>query len=761
MISMKKYLLLLLPALIFACSEVKTSSEAEEKAQKSPAEYVNPFIGSAAVGNPSIGTTSGGNTYPGAVRPFGMVSVSPHTDSVAPSGYYFGKQFIYGFGHVHLSGVGCQDLGNIVLMPGSGKIKPDMKDYRSEFDNEVATPGYYKVHLKDQDIMAEMSSTLRTGISRYTFSEATDSANIIIDLTQGAIPRLTSQPPLDGSVEAISETEVQGWNYSGDFCSGKSFHAVYFVARFSKPAVNYGVWKDKKVLDGKKIKGKDFGAWLTFRTAKGESILVKVGISYVSIKNARENLDIEQPGWNFEEVKSSAEKEWQQELSRIQVEGGSEKQKTIFYTGLYHMLLHPNVFNDANGEYQTMREHPSHKGGTIRKVEGYTRYTVFSLWDTYRNVHPFFSLVYPERQRDMTISLIEMYEESGRLPKWELASGETNTMVGDPSLPVIADSYVKGIRDIDTAKAFKAMVSNASNQKAVVRHGLRSYLKYKYIPQDDKGEWLWGSVSTTEEYAYADWSLAQYCKAIGKGKEYQEYLERSMYYRNLFDPQTHFIRPRNKDGQWYSPFNPDTIQGGDLDFTGAGGPGYVEGNAWHYKFFVPHDIPGLMTLMGGEEKFTAELQECFDKKKFILWNEPDMAYPFLFSYVKGQGWRTQAEVRKQMESNFDVTPQGIPGNDDCGTLSAFYVFGAMGFYPACPASDEYQLCSPIFDKITIQLSGKYYGGNKFVIETKSNSNEDIYINSLILNGNLYSGQTLKHKDLINGGTLKMSLSSTH
>ncbi|MFL5730296.1 MAG: GH92 family glycosyl hydrolase [Cytophagaceae bacterium] len=756
----KKPLFLILTVLTFSCSEQKMKSKAEIISDNY-IQYVNPFIGTDAVGNPAIGTTSGGNTYPGAVRPFGMVSVNPHTDSVAPNGYFFGKKFMYGFGHVHMSGVGCQDLGNIVLMPGQGKVTPDMKDYRSDFEEEQASPGYYKVHLKKDNIVAEMSSTLRSGISKYTFQHASDSSNIIIDLTQGAIPKLASQPSLEGSIEAISETEVEGWNYSGDFCSGKSFHAVYFVARFSKPAVRHGVWKDKKIIVGKGVKGKDFGAYLSFKTAKGESILVKVGISYVSVGNARENLDAEQPGWNFEQVKKDSENEWQKELSKVQVEGGTQKQKTIFYTGLYHMLLHPNVFSDVNGEYPPMREFPSHKSGPVKKAEGYTRYTVFSLWDTYRNVHPFFSLVYPERQRDMTISLIEMYEESGRLPKWELAGGETNTMVGDPSIPVIADSYIKGIRDIDTAKAFRAMNSNARNLQATVRPGLNSYLRYKYIPQDDRGEWLWGTVSTTQEYAFADWTLAQYCKAIGREKEYKEYLERSMYYRNLYDPKSGFIRPRNKDGKWYEPFNPDNFQGGDFNFPGAGGPGYVEGNAWYYQFFVPHDIPGLIGLMGGEEKFTEALNRCFTSNKFSLWNEPDMAYPFLYDYVKGQAWRTQQEVRRQMEMNFDASPQGIPGNDDCGTLSGFYVMGAMGFYPACPGSNEYQLCTPLFDKITIQLSDKYYGGNKFVIETKNNSKENIYINSLELNNNKCGNQVLKHEDIIKGGKLSIDLSAAH
>ena len=345
------------------------------------------------------------------------------------------------------------------------------------------------------------------------------------------------------------------------------------------------------------------------------------------------------------------------------------------------MLMHPTIFSDVNGEYPGMRPYPSHQPNKTYKAEGYTRYSVFSLWDTYRNVHPFFSLVYPERQLDMVKSLIGMYEESGRLPKWELASGETNTMVGDPSLPVISDSYIKGVKNFDTEKAYLAMKNNADKIDNVkIRPGLRSYLKYGYIPEDDKGEWLWGSVSTTLEYAYADWSFAQFCLALGKKEEYKKYYNRSLSYKNLYDSISCFMRPKNKNGTWYAPFNPDTLQGGDLDFTGAGGPGFVEGNAWHYQFFVPHDILGLKKLMGGSEIFVSKLQECFDKNNYNLWNEPDMAYPFLFDYIEGEGWRTQKEVRKQMELNFDITPQGIPGNDDCGTISAFYVFSACLLY---------------------------------------------------------------------------------
>ena len=757
-----RYFYLFVLAVLFSCqAQEKSTTVSSDSATQSLCDFVNPFIGSSSVGNLMIGTTSGGNTYPGAVLPFGMASVSPHTDSMAPSGYYHGKEYIYGFGHVHLSGVGCQDLGNIVLMPSQGKVIPDLGSNRSKFNGEVASPGYYKVDLDGPDVTAEMTATIRSGLSKYTFHAGGDSSNIIIDLTQGAMPKLVSMPPQKGAVKIISDTEVEGFNYSGDFCYGKSFHAVYFVAQFSKPAVKTGTWKDKKLSDKKENSGDSFGAYFTFKTTKDESVLVKVGVSYVSIKNARENLNAEQNGFEFEKVWSKARAYWEKDLSKVKVEGGSVKQKQIFYTGLYHMLMHPNVFSDVNGEYQSMRNYPSQSGGKILKAEGYTRYTVFSLWDTYRNVHPFFSLVYPERQRDMVMSLVGMYEESGRLPKWELAGGETFTMVGDPSLPVIADAYIKGIKDFDTEKAFEAMMTNASQTDPVIRPGLRSYLKYRYIPMDDKGEWLWGAVSTTLEYNFADWSLAQYAKALGKEKEHEEFLRRSMFYRNLYDPRTGFLRPKMKNGAWYSPFNPDTVQGTDLDFPGAGGPGFVEGNAWHYKFFVPHDIPGLISLMGGEKKFVERLNECFEKKQYNLWNEPDMAYPFLYAYVKGEAWRTQKEVRNQMETNFDITPSGIPGNDDCGTISAFYVLGAIGFYPSCPASEWYEMCSPVFDKITIQLNPKYYKGKEFIIETKNNSRENIFIQSSTLNGKMFDKQQINHRDIVNGGKLILEMGAKH
>jgi predicted alpha-1,2-mannosidase len=750
------FLCLLLFSVFSSCQNSDTQKE-----KKKLISYVNPFIGTSSAGNEYVGTTSGGNTYPGAVRPFGMVSVSPHNDSLAPSGFFFGEPYMYGFGHVHLSGVGCQDLGNVVLLPTRGKIIPGLGENRTPYQNQIASPGYYRVDLIKPSVTAEMTATERSGISRYTFNKGGDSCNILLDLTQGAIPRLVSSPPEKGRVKMISNDEVEGFNYSGDFCYGQNYQAVYFVARFSKPAVQSGLWKDGVLINDKETEGQKFGAWFNFSLKDKEAVLVKVGISYVSIENARKNLEAEQNGFDFERVKKEAENAWEKELSKVLVEGGSEKERRIFYSGLYHMLIHPNILSDVNGEYPAMKRKRFEKQGKTMKAEGYTRYSVFSLWDTYRNVHSFFSLVYPERQADMVKSMIAMYEESGYLPKWELASGETYTMVGDPSIPVIADTYIKGIRNFDAKKALEAMLSNANRTDEMrFRPGIKSYIKYGYIPMDDKGEWLWGAVSTTLEYNYADWTLAAFAKAIGEEKVYEEYLKRSMFYKNLYDSSSGFIRPRMKNGSWYSPFDPLTLKGGDLDFPGAGGPGFVEGNAWHYLFFVPHDIPGLITLMGGKEKFLSKLDQSFNEGHYILWNEPDMAYPFLYDYIEGMGWRTQEEVRKQMKMNFDTIPGGIPGNDDCGTISAFYVLGAMGFYPACPATTEYQICSPLFDKVTIQLNPDYYKGEKFIISTKNNSPENMYIQSGTLNGKPFTPQILDHLIITAGGELIFTMSST-
>ena len=702
------------------------------------AEYVDPFIG----------TGGGGNTFPGAVVPWGMVSISPHNDLEAPSGYKYGKSYIYGFGHVHLSGTGCSDLGNILVIPTTGKINIRENNYRSRYSKEKAVPGYYKVFLKDYSITAEVTATIRAGFHRYAFPTREKDANIIIDVSH------TLSPCKDSYVKIISDTEVEGWSRSGGFCSKYSGNqqTVYFYAKFSKSALSYGTWKDDLVRKKNEQSGNNIGAFLRFSTSKDEAIYIKVGISYVSIANAGLNLDTEIPDWDFENIKRKAHDGWNKELGKIDVKGGTSAQKKIFYTGLYHMLVHPNVFNDVNDEYQGMRE------TGVKKAGGYTRYTVYSLWDTYRNVHPFLTLVYPERQLDMVKTMVEMYKEGGWLPKWELCGYETGVMVGDPAVPVIADTYLKGVTNFDIQTAYEGMKKGATQEsRNPLRPGLKAYLKFGYIPFDDAlGDWVWGSVSTGLEYLYADWCIAQLAGKLGKQGDYEEFLRRSKFYKNYYDPKTGFLRPKNKDGSWLEPFDPAS-QCCDKNWGGSGGPGYVEGNSWHYTFFVPHDIKGLMDLMGGEVLFVEKLQECFDTGNFVMWNEPDMAYPYLFAYANAEAWRTQKYVRESIKKHFHTGPDGIPGNDDAGTTSAWLVFSAMGFYPDCPGKDFFSLGSPVFDKITIELNQKFYPGSEFAVQTKNNSSKNIYIKSATLNGKKYNKPYLSYKDIINGGKLVLNM----
>jgi predicted alpha-1,2-mannosidase len=707
--------------------------------RRGPADYVNPLVG----------TAKGGYTFPGAVVPWGMVSVSPHNNRRSFSGYNFAEPYLYGFGHVHLSGVGCQDLGNIVLMPTRGAIEMDPEKYRSPYGGESAKPGYYGVDIRRYGIMAEMSATIHTGISVYTFPASNGEANILVD----ASSRITHLNDYAGMVKVLSPTKLEGSSMSGDFCSvtpTDKRRTVYFAIEFSKPAISYGVTNEYKPVAATETSGGKAGAYYRFDTREKESIVVKTGVSYVSTANAWLNLETEQPGWNFEAIREAAYKNWNTELSRIEVKGGTTDDRTTFYTGMYHMLLHPNVLNDVNGEYPSM----GHK--EIARVKDHTRYTVYSLWDTYRNEHPFLSLVYPSRQLDMVRSMIDMYKESGWFPKWELGSNETYVMVGDPSIPVIADTWLKGIRGFDMENAFEGMLRSATQVKDnPMRPGLAPYLQYGYIPMEfDKGFEMWGPVSTSLEYNYADWCLAQLAKSLDRPEIYTRMLQRSMNYKKLYDPGTGFLRPRNKDGAWYTPFDPS---GGD---DGPGRPGYVEGDAWQYSFFVPHDIPGLMDLMGSKENFLKKLQECFDKDHYTLSNEPDMAYPFLFNYVPGEEWRTQQLVRTKITDHYFPRPDGVPGNDDAGVTSALYVFSAMGLYPDCPASNTYQLTSPLFDEIVIHLDSNFYKGKEFVIRSHNNSRENKYIRSMRLNGKEYTRFSISHATIVNGGELDMELSAS-
>src|SRR5690554_1059200 len=501
-------------------------------------DYVNPFIG----------TSKDGNTFPGAVVPWGMVSVSPHNSPGSPSGYIYGEKFFYGFGHNHLSGTGCSDLGSVILTitKDDSSFNPDL--YKNIYTNESSEPGYYSLTLPEYDIKAEVTASERTGYTKFSSTKKlpydySQRINLVIDA--GRSLSLTG----GGSIKIISQNEIAGSNISGGFCGEDNRQTLYFYMRFNKNFSSGKLWKNESAINEKEISAKDtaLGAMLVFPLSPETPLLIKVGISYVSIENAKENLEKEIPHWDFNKVRNEAKSKWEKVLSRIIVEG--EEDKIKFYTALYHSLIHPNIINDVNGEYPLMGRNG--KG----KYDDRDRYSVFSLWDTYRTLHPFLTLIYPERQSEMIKSMIDMYEENGFLPKWELAGNETYMMVGDPAVPVIADSYIKGIKDFNIQKAFEAMLKpvmlNENEDAPPVRAGYHQLLKYKYIPfeQDMNDDWwVWGPVSTTLEYCFSDFAISQVAKELGEGKIHKEFYERSLYYKNLFDTTTLFMRPKLKNG---------------------------------------------------------------------------------------------------------------------------------------------------------------------------------------------------------------------
>ncbi len=718
-----------------------------------PVDFVNPFIG----------TSNYGATFPGPIAPRGMASISPFNvagpqnlplekDSRWLSNPYVHENtFLTGFSQVNLSGVGCPELGVLLLMPTTGEVETNHLKYGTTYSKEVAKAGYYTSTLDKYNIKAEFTTSKRVGVSKFTFPKG--QSNILLNLGLG----LTNEQ--GAMVKIVSSTEIEGMRSVGSFCynSPEAAYPVYFVAKFSKPADNFGVWKKPTTYKGleaqwmgyngktrlmdaskKMVAGDSIGTYFSYKFDKIETVEVKVGVSYVSIENARENLEKETSNKSFNDVYEESYTAWNNLLSRIKVEGGTKDDKTVFYTALYHTLIHPNTLNDYNGEY------PEIKTGNIGKTKG-TRYTVFSLWDTYRNLHQLMSLVYPQQQSNMIKSMLEMYDENGWLPKWELNSTETFTMVGDPASIVITDTYLKGIKDFDVEKAYEAMLKSADQiENNPLRPGLKDYIEKGYLTTENGG-----SVSTTEEYNAADYSIALLAKELGKKEDYKRFKNRSISYRKLFDKNLKLLRPKNKDGNWYEPFDP--LAG--ANFTKN--VGFIEGNAWQYAFMIPHDILGLKKLMGGNKGFTKQLQKVFDEDQFDMANEPDIAYPYLFNYVSGQEWRSQKLVKKLVKQYFKNTPDGIPGNDDTGTMSAWLVYSMMGIYPIAPGEPKYTITTPMFDKITIQLDTTYYKNNELIIERESNSNGNIQ--HILLNGKKHNSYFINHKELVEGKKIKIIL----
>ncbi len=718
-----------------------------------PVDFVDPFIG----------TTNFGTCNPGAVCPNGMMSVVPFNvmgsadntyDKDArwwSTPYEYTNSFFTGFSHVNLSGVGCPELGSLLLMPTTGELDVDYRNYGSKYEKENANPGYYTISLKKYNVLAEATATPRTGLTRFTFPAG--KSHILLNLGEG----LTNET--GAFMRKVNDCEIEGMKVLGTFCyNPQAVFPIYFVMRINKKPVEAGYWKKQRPMYGveaewdkdqgkyklytkynKEIAGDDIGAWFTFDTQEGEQIEVAMGVSFVSMENARENLDKEQHGRHFAEIHQEARNRWNDDLGRIQVEGGTKEQKTVFYTGLYHALIHPNILQDVNGQY------PQMEGDQILTTQG-DRYTVFSLWDTYRNLHQLMTLVYPERQINMVRTMIDMYREHGWLPKWELYGRETLTMEGDPSLPVIVDTWMKGLRDFDIELAYEAMYKSATmpGKDNLMRPDNDDYMAKGYVPLMEQFD---NSVSHALEYYIADYSLYTLAKALGKKEDAKLFYNRSMGYKNYYCKEFGTLRPILPNGKFYEPFDPK--QGENFEPS----PGFHEGNAWNYTYYVPHDVMGLAKLMGGKKNFVNKLQMIFDKGYYDPANEPDIAYPYLFSYFKDEEWRTQKLVKELLAKYFTTKPDGIPGNDDAGTMSAWAIFSMMGLYPDCPGVPEYTLTLPTFDKVTIKLDPKYHGTDQLVIEVANPDAPSDYVKSIEMGGKK-CGYRINHNDLLKAGTLR-------
>ena len=726
-----------------------------------PVDFVNPFIG----------TSNYGTTNPGAVTPNGMMTVTPFNvtgsdlnrydkDKTWWSTPYEKKnRFFSGYAHVALSGVGCPELSSLLTMATTGPINPKLSEYGSEYIDEKAVPGYYSNRLTKYDILTEATATPRTSVERYTFPGK--QGNILINLGEG----LTNES--GATMRKVSDTEIEGSKLMGTFCyTPQAVFPIYFVARVTKKPTSSGYWKYQPEKTGpeadwdpddgtyklypkytKDLSGDDIGYWWSFDNLKaGEQVELKIGVSFVSTENARKNLETEQNSLNFDAIRMLASRQWNKELSKIKVKGGTDEQKEIFYTALYHALIHPNIINDVNGQYPKM-------GSLETARKNHDRYTVFSLWDTNRNLHQLLTLVYPEKQLDMARSVAEMASESGWLPKWELYGQETYTMEGDPAIPMLVDTYRKGLTDFPMRSAFNAMVKSATTPGAdnPLRPDIDPYIEKGYIPvglyaADMSGD---NSVSHALEYYVADNALAWLADQYGKKELADTLRKRASGWKNYYSKADGTFRPIGLDGQFIKKFNPD--QGKNFEKV----IGFHEGSAWNYGFYVPHDIEGLAELMGGDSKFVERLQWVFDTDRYDPTNEPDIAYPYLFSRFPGEEWRTQKEVNRLLQKYYSTEPGGLPGNDDTGTMSAWAIFSMMGLYPDAPGEPFYTLTSPVFDEIEITPSN----GRTITITADRESPDAIYIDEMALGNNKLDKYRISHDELMKGGNIHYKLKS--
>jgi predicted alpha-1,2-mannosidase len=708
-----------------------------------------------------IGTGGHGHTYPGAVVPHGLVQLSPDTRTNgwdACAGYHYDDQTLIGFSHTHLSGTGIGDLGDILFLPYAGELQfvaPNGDDKKphpgSSFShkNETATPGYYKVHLDDYEVDVELTATAHAGFHRYTFPQS-EETGVFVDLAR----TIHDRQLVDFELKAVNEYEIQGMKQVKGWAPNRY---VYFYAQFSEPFTFMKVG-DAEIAQAS-VTLLQFG-----KTNKGKQILAKVGISFVDVEGAKNNLLTEIPDWNFDKIKKEAHDAWNNELGKIEIKTPQAKDRTIFYTALYHTALEPVVSSDVDGRYQTM-------DNQIVEDKDYANYSIFSLWDTFRALHPLNTVISSNENQAMIRSLIRKSDEGGLLPMWELASNYTGCMIGYHAVPVIVDSYLKGESNFDIEKAYLACVKSSSYDTLNVsptidREILHNKLmpigkQYKntigYIPAEIEKQ----SVARGLEYAYNDWLIAQLAKSLNHENDYVRFMELSKNYRNYYDSSTGFMRGKMKDGSWRTPFDPRYSDHNNDD--------YCEGNAWQWTWFVPHDVDGLAELMGGREAFIEKLDSLFSTSSEIVGehasadisgligqyahgNEPSHQTIHLYNVI-GQPQKTQDLVDKVLQTLYFDDPNGLSGNEDCGEMSAWYVLNSMGFYSYCPGIPYYSIGRPLFDEVKINLEN----GNVFTIRTINNSPANKYIQSAKLNGKELDVLFFSHKDLMEGGILEITM----
>ncbi|OWP62437.1 sugar hydrolase [Hymenobacter amundsenii] len=742
------------------------------------AQTIGPIENLVRYAHPLVGTQRMGHTFPGATVPFGMVQLSPDTDTISYeqngkynpkvyeycAGYQYEDKTIVGFSHTHFSGTGHSDLGDFLIMPTTGplQLNPGTADqpekgYRSRFahQTEVAEPAYYKVQLQDHEIRAELTATTRVGMHRYTFPQA-EQAHIILDLTAG----IYNYPDKNvwTFVRVENDSLVTGYRQTNGWARTRT---EYFALQFSKPFKSYGArnYAKKQAYRGfwgrfdqtqnfPEQAGEQLRMYFDFSTTAGEQVTLKMALSGVSTAGALANLRAELPGWDFDAVKRAGQAQWQQELSRIVVESPNKVDKENFYTAMYHAFLSPTVYQDVDGQYRGLDQN-IHQSKT-------TNYTTFSLWDTYRALHPLLNLIQPARDADMVQSMLAHYEQSSlhMLPVWSHYANENWCMIGYHAVPVITDAIVKGNAPFDAQKALDACVTTARHQWY---DGLGEYMRLGYVPEDKSGS----SVSKTLEYAFDDWCIAQAARKLGRPDIEQEFSKRAQNWQNVYDARIGFMRPRLSDGSFRKEFDP----------LSTNNQGFIEGNAWNYSLYVPQDPAGLIARMGGNKRFVAHLDSLFtmhlpDKffaeteditrdgiiGNYVHGNEPAHHAAYLYNWTD-QPWKTQQRVRMILPKMYRPTPDGLGGNDDCGQMSAWYVFSALGFYPVAPASGEYALGSPAIHAATLRLEN----GKTFRIRAKNQSAKNVYVKEARLNGKLLARPFLSHQAILDGGELVFTM----